>query len=141
MKHSSDWSDEDLNETALKIEKFKTLFPLEKNGIVFAIHEDPTDNHQLAMAFYGKSPLGAVLFRPEESRLVFVARTFDDTVKSIKIQNGDIVIVGTLRGISTLELGLILLKISDALDTTVKRVYNSAAEASICIVTTISVKQ
>jgi hypothetical protein len=93
------------------------------------------------MASYGKPPLGVILLRPEKNRLLFVARTSDDTVKSLKVRNSDVVVVGPLLGISNAALKALVLSTSDTLATIAKKVYDSAAEASLCVVATISVVQ
>jgi hypothetical protein len=92
------------------------------------------------MASYGKAPLGAILLHPEGDQLVFVARTFDDTVKSVDVTNGDIVVVGPLLGISNLVSKTLLLSTSDTLDAIATKVYG-LAKRSLCVVARISFKK
>jgi hypothetical protein len=128
-----EWLRWPLNEEALKIREFSRYFPLKTDGLVVAF----SDEHQLMIASYGKPPLGAIILHPDEDYLVFVARSSDNTIESINVQDGDIVVIGTLERISQLESGQLKLDTSDSIEEIAKKVYGSDLNKSLCIVAAI----
>jgi hypothetical protein len=77
------------------------------------------------MASYGKPPLGAILLRLEGDLLTVIGRSADNAVKTLDIQNHDIVAVGPLERISALELGTLELNPLDAPSVVAKTIYGN----------------
>jgi hypothetical protein len=134
-KRDRKWKKYEINENMLEVGKFREKYPLVSDGLAVALG----GGNQLLMASYGKLPLAAVLLRPEGGLLKVVARSSDDIVKAIAIQDHDIVVVGSLAKI--LELKDLKLGTSGASDTIFKEIFDPKTEKSICIVVTVSNNQ
>jgi hypothetical protein len=135
-KRNEKWSKHNLSEATLGIGKFRKQYPLESDGLVVALG----GVNQLLMASYDKPPLGVTILRPAGDFLAAIARSADDTVKSIDTQDNDIVVVGPLDKISQLELETLRLKPSSAPNDIIKTIYGHASSKAICIVATISAR-
>jgi hypothetical protein len=136
-KRDMKWIKHDLSEETLEIERFRKLgYPLKSEGLVAATSGDG----KLLVASYGKPPLGVILLRPGEGGwLKVINRSSDDTVKTLNVQDGDIVAVGSfekIMGLKDLEMDA-----SSASEVVSKAIYDPKTDKSICIVTTISARQ
>jgi hypothetical protein len=138
VKHppGKDWAQRDLDKETLKFETFKTLYRLEKDGLVVVLR----GRNQLLMASYGIPPLGVILLRSDGGFLLPIARSVDDTVKTCRVQNGDVVVVGSLDLISQLESKAIQLASTDSPKTNIN-IVTVHSPRSVCIVATVYVRQ
>jgi hypothetical protein len=128
------WITRSLSKATLEIGEFRKQYPLIVDGLVVAL----SGGNQLLTASYGKPPLGAILLRSDGEWLTFIGGSSDDTVKTLDVQDDDIVIVGPLKGISELESGTLRLKASSTPDAITETTYDLVSNRTFCIVATIS---
>jgi hypothetical protein len=93
------------------------------------------------MASYGKPQLGAIILRSDGTHLFPIARSSDNLVIPVTVQNGDLAVVGPFKIISKLQSGDLKLVAGDLIKETTEKVARSVPYMPFCVVATISIKQ
>jgi hypothetical protein len=128
------WRKYVLDKATLEIEEFRKKYPLKSDGLVVTLGE----GNQLLMASYGKPPLSVVVLRPGREWLKVIGGSSDDAIRTLNVEAGDVVVVGSLGRIARLRSGTVKLDESSTPDLVIKTVYDSAGDRSICIVVAIA---
>jgi hypothetical protein len=135
---NEEWAQHSLDRTTLDIREFRKMgYPLISDGLVVAI----SGEDQLFVASYGRPPLGAALLRPQGDWLKFIALPTDNTVETLSVQDGDIVVVGPLKRMLRLEWGFLRLDSSTSPHLIAQIFYGAINDKTLCIAAAISAQQ